>query len=156
MSSLESNIFFMARRRKSFRPKFAGKLGRMDLRKVNSFFQLALLRKGRSLFFKPFLDIQLMTSWWNFFDQTNSIDEKQSLLYYIKQPTGTNCFQNCVLFAFLTLLMALKRGVRLRVGKQKNQLTYKHESSSTETLKKIFHLPIPEMFPVLWSFTLKE
>ena len=52
--------------------------------------------------------------------------------------------------------MALKRGVRLRVGKQKNQLTYKHESSSTETMKKIFHLPIPEMFPVLWSFTLKE
>ena len=119
MSSLESNIFFMARRRKSFRPKFSGKLGRMDLRKVNSFFQLALPRKGRSLFFKPFLDIQLMTSWWNFFDQTNSIDEKQSLLYYIKQPTGTNCFQNCVLFAFLTLLMALKRGVRLRVEKQK-------------------------------------
>ena len=112
MSSLESNIFFMARRRKSFRPKFSGKLGRMDLRKVNSFFQLAQPRKGRSLFFKPFLDIQFMTSWWNFFDQTNSIDKKQSLFYY-------NCFWNCVLFVFLTLLMALKRGVQLRVEKQK-------------------------------------
>lgn len=44
--------------------------------------------------------------------------------------------------------MAFKGGT-IGFRKTQNQLTYKHESSSGETLNQMFHLPIPEIFPVL-------
>ena len=41
--------------------------------------------------------------------------------------------QNCVLFTFPALLMTLKEGAN-GIGKLKNQLTYKHVTSSGEIL----------------------
>ena len=52
-----------------------------------------------------------------------------------------HCVQNCVLFTFLALLMALT-GDTTVVGKMQNQLTNKHASSSSNILNSKLALPM--------------